>query len=64
MKSTKITKIKIYKVESEIKDIGRDKNSQWMTYNPGKNLPQTVYLTNIYTDVGEIGQNCLHMQVQ
>ena len=63
MKSTKITKIKIYKVESEIKDIGRDKNSQWMTYNPGKNLPQTVYLTNIYTDVGVVGTYPLNVDI-
>lgn len=52
MKSPRITRIEIQRIDWEIKDCGPGKHSPWMTYRPGMSLPMRKFMTRIYTDQG------------
>ena len=55
MKSPRITKIEIQRIDWEINDCGPGKHSSWMTYRPGMKLPMHKFMTRIYTDQGVVG---------
>lgn len=55
MKSPKITKIEIKRIEWKIKDCGPGSYSFATTYNPGASLSMGRFMTSIYTDQGIVG---------
>lgn len=55
MKSPKIKKIEIKRIQWQIKNCGPGTYSSWMTYNPGVNLSMGKHMTSIYTDRGVVG---------